>query len=78
VNPGIDEVAAIQKYWKEGKFSFDTIRTAGDDPTMRKFGVHGFPTNYLIGKDGKILWRGLGFDESALHGELSKLGIAKR
>jgi hypothetical protein len=45
---------------------------------MRKFGVHGFPTNYLIGKDGKILWRGLGFDESALHGELSKLGIAKR
>lgn len=34
------------------------------------FGVQAYPTNYLIGPDGKILWRGVGWNEQALRGLL--------
>jgi hypothetical protein len=78
VNPGIDDSKAIVEYWKQGKFSFDTIATPESDAVIAKFGVDTFPTNYLIGKDGKILWRGVGFDSNAILAELKKLGIEKK
>ena len=39
------------------------------------YGVHAYPTNYLVGADGKILWRGLGFDEEALRKALQQAGV---
>ena len=40
-----------------------------------KFGVDACPTNYLIGPNGAILYRSLGFDENGLREALKKAGI---
>jgi hypothetical protein len=38
--------------------------------------VQVYPTNYLVdAADGKILWRGVGFDEQGLKDALAKMGI---
>jgi len=48
----------------------------GADYTLGKaYGVKAYPTNYLIGADGKVLWRGVGFNEGALRGALAEAGI---
>jgi redoxin len=75
VNPGIDSEKEIQDYWKQAKLSYDTISTKPDDPATQKFGVTGFPTNFLVGKDGKVLWRGLLIDEETLRAEIKSAGI---
>jgi hypothetical protein len=40
-----------------------------------KFGVNGYPTNYLIDSNGKIAFRSIGYDESGLRAALAKLGV---
>jgi len=75
VNPGIDSESAVEAYWKSTRYSFDTITTRPDDPITNRFGVGEFPTNFLIGRDGKILWRGVGFDEDALKSALRRAGL---
>ena len=48
----------------------------GESYTLGKaYGVQAYPTNYLIGADGKILWRSVGFDEPALRDALAQAGI---
>lgn len=48
----------------------------GDQYTVGKaYGVQAYPTNYLVGADGKILWRGVGFDENGLRAALEKAGL---
>jgi hypothetical protein len=37
--------------------------------------VQAYPTNYLVGPDGKVLWRGVGFNEKALRDALAAQGI---
>ena len=39
------------------------------------YGVQAYPTNYLIGPDGKVLWRSVGFDEEGLRAALAKAGV---
>ena len=47
----------------------------GGPDVSQMFGVKAYPTNYLIGADGKILARFVGFDEKALLAELAKAGF---
>lgn len=39
------------------------------------YGVMAYPTNYLIGPDGTVLWRGLGFNEDAIRQALANAGV---
>ena len=39
------------------------------------YGVQAYPTNYLIGPDGKVLWRGVGFNEEAIRKALADAGV---
>ncbi|MBI1850246.1 MAG: hypothetical protein HYR85_07870 [Planctomycetes bacterium] len=75
VNPGLDAAPAILDHWKAGKYSWDTIAVPRDDANVLKLGISTFPTNYLIGKDGSVLWRGVGFDEKALRKALRAAGL---
>jgi hypothetical protein len=48
----------------------------GEKYTLGKaYGVQAYPTNYLVGPDGKVLWRGVGFDEGSLRSALEKAGL---
>jgi hypothetical protein len=40
-----------------------------------KYGVQGYPTNYVIGPGGKVAYRSVGFDEAGIRKALEKLGV---
>lgn len=48
---------------------------AYDIPT--KYGVMAYPTNYVLDENGKVIWRGVGFDEGAIRTALAKVGVKK-
>jgi len=64
INQG-DEADVIRNYWSEGKFSLTPVRQEGGT-VSEAFGVQAYPTNYVIGADGKVLWRSVGWDEKAV------------
>ena len=72
-----DTEDVIQKYIQQGGFTFKIVMGGqGDNYTVGKaYGVMAYPTNYLVGPDGKVLWRGVGFDEPALRAALEKAGV---
>jgi hypothetical protein len=72
-----DSESIIQKYVQEGKFTFPIVMGgSGPNYTLGKaYGVQAYPTNYLIGPDGKILWRSLGFDEAGLRQAIKDAGV---
>lgn len=48
----------------------------GDSYTVGKtYGVQVYPANYLVDAEGKIVWRGVGFNETKLREALEKLGV---
>jgi len=73
VNIG-DSKEQIAQWWQEGKFTLRAVRQSGD-AVSRAFGVQAYPTNYVVGPDGKVLYRGVGYDEEALRKALA--GTAK-
>jgi hypothetical protein len=76
VNRG-DTKEQILQYVSQGKFSFPIVMGgSGNQYTLGKaYGVQVYPTNYLIDPDGKVAWRGLGFNEPALREALAELGV---
>lgn len=68
VNIG-DEKSVIEKYWKEKSFTMRAVRQSQSE-VSDAFQVMAYPTNYLIGPDGKIQWRSVGWNEAALRGAL--------
>jgi thiol-disulfide isomerase/thioredoxin len=72
-----DTVETVNKYVEEKKFSFKIVMGGrGQDYMLGKaYGVQAYPTNYLVDADGKIIWRGVGFDEDALRAALAKAGV---
>jgi len=56
-----DPAPTIAKYWGQGPYTMQAVR----DPGARATGamrVAAFPTNYVIGPDGRVRFRGVGFD----------------
>lgn len=75
-----DPQSRVKQYLNDNGFSFKVVLGGeGESYTIGKtYGVMAYPTNYLVGADGKILWRGVGFSEATektLRAELAKLGI---
>jgi hypothetical protein len=60
-----DEKAVIERYWFEKGFTMRPVRQKGS-AVSEAYGVRYYPTNYLIGPDGTILWRAVGWNETAL------------
>lgn len=74
VNIG-DDPSVIEKWWSEEKFTMRAVQQK-DSEVSDAFGVQAYPTNYLIGPDGKVLWRAVGFGGEAAIGEMKEI-IAK-
>jgi hypothetical protein len=64
VNIG-DEKDVIQGWWKDAKFTLNAVRQEGS-AVSDAFSVQYYPTNYLIGADGKVAYRAVGYDEAAI------------
>ncbi len=74
-----DSHQTVNKYVKENGFSF-IIGMGGDEGganygIFSQYGVQAYPTNYVLDPDGKVVWRGLGFDEPQIRFALEKLGV---
>ena len=48
---------------------------ANDNGLSGKYGVKGYPSNYLLDSNGKIVFRSVGFDEEGIRAALAKLGV---
>lgn len=75
---GSDDKETISKYIKEKSFTFQIGMKEGGSAKYNvdeQYGVQAYPTNYLVGADGKILFRSVGFDESGIRAALAKIGI---
>lgn len=77
INNG-DERDVINKYVKEGGFTFPIVMgdyMGGDSSVFKKYGVQAYPTNYLLDENGRVLWRGVGFNEKQMRDALEKAGL---
>lgn len=60
-----DTAEAVSKYIDENKFTFKVV-LGGTRETYtlgKAYNVSGYPTNYLVDADGKIIFRGAGYSE---------------
>jgi len=64
-----DPLETVQKVWKEEGFTFPAVLQK-DDEVSQAFGVVAYPTIYLIGPGGKILYRNLAFVEGHIRKRL--------
>ena len=69
VNIG-DDRAVIEKWWKAEEFKLKPVQQHEGDVSA-VFGVTGYPTNYVIGPDGKVIYREVGFDVAMIRGALA-------
>jgi peroxiredoxin/outer membrane lipoprotein-sorting protein len=74
VNQG-DSDEIIRKFLKQGGYTFPVAKGPKDGGIFSKYGVVAFPTNYLIDRYGKVVFRSVGFDEQGLKRALTGLGL---
>ena len=60
-----DAPAVIESYWKENRWGGEPVMQQGQR-VSETFGVVAYPTTYVLGPDGRVLYRGVGFNEHAL------------
>lgn len=69
VNIG-DSPQVVADWWKEGAFAHEPALQEGD-AVSAAFGVQVYPTNIVIGPDGRVLYRAVGWDEPAIRAALA-------
>ena len=77
---GIDSDEVINKYIQEKKFTFqigmaDKKEGGATYDVAVKYGVSAYPTNYVVDSSGKVIWRGIGFNEQAIRKALADAGV---
>jgi len=72
VNLG-DDSKTVAKIWNEGKFSMHAVLNG--DKVSQAYHIEAIPTNYVVGPDGKIMARFVGFDEQGIRTALAKAGV---
>jgi thiol-disulfide isomerase/thioredoxin len=72
-----DTEKQILDYVQEGKFTFKIVMGGEtyQDTLAKAYGVQAYPTNYVVDENGKVLWRGVGFNEQAIRAALAKAGV---
>lgn len=71
-----DQAETIAAYFAKEKLSLTPARQEKGE-VSEAFGVRTYPTTYLVGADGKVAWRAVGFDEESLRSALEKIAPAK-
>ncbi len=78
INSG-DDKDTINKYIKENNWTFNIVMGGqpggADYAIFKQYGVQAYPTNYVLDSNGKVVWRGIGFNEPEIRAALEKLGV---
>jgi hypothetical protein len=72
----IDTLDVIKAYVKESGVTFRIAMNpaaAKGEGVAKKYGVQGYPTSYVIDVAGKVVWRGVPSDPSAIRAVLEKI-----
>ena len=56
VGPSLDAEATVKAFKAKHQIGFPLL--AGSTKAAQVFGVMAYPTMFLVGKDGKVLWKG--------------------
>lgn len=71
-NGAIDQVQAVEAHVKTAGLPFAVFHDRAG-ATCQTYGVQAYPTAYLIGRDGKVVWEGNpGGDMAALERTIEK------
>jgi hypothetical protein len=75
----MDSPEVINKYLKDGKFTFRIAMADKKEGAIydigKHYGVQAYPTNYLVSADGHVIWRGVGYNEEAIRKALAGLDV---
>ena len=72
-----DGVEVIRDYFKKNRFSFQPVRQKAEE-VSQAYGVKIYPTNYVIGPDGRVDAAMVGFKEAVLRKALDKLASERK
>ena len=56
-----DPKEGIEQWWKDNGFTLRAV-LQDDEDVSEAFGVEAYPTNYVIGPDGRVIYRGVGYE----------------
>ena len=71
-----DSMEDVQAFRKEFKLSMPLVLGgAGDDSVSSVYGIKGFPTNYVLDKDGNVVAQIITGNMDAIKKALAELGI---
>ena len=66
-NSGADDRDTVARFWKDSGFTFDALLDAkAPGSNAKALGVRAYPTNFVIGPDGTLLYASTGFEEPRL------------
>lgn len=71
-----DPKERIEQWWKDSEFTLTAVRQ-DDDEVSEAFGVKAYPTNYVIGPDGRVVYRGVGYDPDRIRLALDSTAPAR-
>lgn len=71
-----DSKETIAAYFSKEKLGLIPVRQQKDE-VSRALGVRSYPSTYVIGADGKVKWRAVGFDETSLRAALEAVAPAR-
>ena len=57
-----DEKAVVADYWADEGFTFEAVYEEDGGANADAMGVQAFPTNIVVGNDGRVLYATVGFD----------------
>lgn len=71
-----DKPETIAAYFAKEKFGLTPARQERNEVSFA-LGVRTYPTTYVVGADGKVKWRAIGFDIAPLRAALEAVAPAK-
>ena len=74
-----DDPDSVRKFLKQNGYTF-TVGLSGANGGKKEsvddlFKAQAYPSNYLVGQNGNILWRNFGYEEAEVRQVLEKVGI---
>lgn len=71
-----DKPETVRAYFEKERITMTPVLQS-ENKVSRAYGIQAYPTTYVLGPDGKVAWRAVGFDELGLRSALEKIAPPK-